>query len=91
MLFILVMDVLNRMFTKATEEGLLQPISHPAIKYQCSMYPDDVMLFASPTPQEAQAITRILEIFRNTSGPRTNIAKCSIILIYGANDMLQHI
>jgi hypothetical protein len=46
MLFILAMDVLNRLFTKAGEEGLLQPLGHRAIKFRCSMYADDVMLLA---------------------------------------------
>lgn len=46
MLFILAMDVLNRLFTKAAEEGLLQPLGHRAIKFRCSMYADDVMLLA---------------------------------------------
>lgn len=91
MLFILVMDVLNRLFAKASEHGLLQPIGHPAIKHQCSMYADDVILFASPTIPEAQAIARVLNIFGNSTGLRTNISKCSITPIYGADQMLTHI
>lgn len=49
MLFILVMDGLNRFFTKASEHGLLQPMGHPAVKHQCNMYADDVILFDAPT------------------------------------------
>jgi hypothetical protein len=76
MMFILVMDVLNRLFTKASERNLLQPIGHPAIKYQCSLYADDVIVFVSPTVTEAQAVARILDIFGNASGLKTNVSKC---------------
>jgi hypothetical protein len=33
MLFIIVMDVLSRLFSKTREQGILQPTGHPAIKY----------------------------------------------------------
>jgi hypothetical protein len=91
MLFILVMDVLISLFAKASEHGLQQPIGHLAIKYQCSMYADDVILFVSPIVPEAQVVGRILDIFGNATGLRTNISKCSITPIYGAKDMLQQI
>lgn len=91
MLFIVVMDVLNRLFSKATERGLLQPIGHPAIKYQCSMYAGDVILFASLTMPEVQNITRILDIFGEASGMRTNISKSSITPIHGADEVLNQI
>lgn len=87
MLFIVVMDVLNRLFSKATERGLLQPIGHPAIKYQCSMYAGDVILFASLTMPEVQNITRILNIFGEASGMRTNISKSSITPIHSADEV----
>jgi hypothetical protein len=54
-------------------------------------YADDVILFASPTVREAQTISRILAIFGSASGLRTNIAKCSITLIYGVDETLQQI
>jgi hypothetical protein len=91
MMFILVMDVLNRLFSKASERNLLQPIGHPAIKYQCSLYADDVILFVSPTVTQAQAIARILDIFGNASGLKTNVSKCSITPIYSTEDVLPQI
>jgi exonuclease III len=48
MLFILVMDVLNLMVTKASQEGLLQPISRRPIQHRISVYADDVALFLKP-------------------------------------------
>lgn len=91
MLFILVMDVLNRLFIKASANGLLQPIGHSAVKHQCSMYADDVILFAAPTCFEAIVITRILEIFGDASGLRTNLNKCSITHIFGCEEAVEDI
>jgi len=45
MLFILVMDVLSLMVTKASRDGLLQPLSSRPIQHRISMYADDVALF----------------------------------------------
>jgi len=45
MLFILVMDVLNQMFTRAAEVGLLQPLSRRPIQHRISLYADDVAIF----------------------------------------------
>jgi hypothetical protein len=49
MLFILAMDVLHRMFAKASADGVLQPLQLHEIKFQCSLYADDVILFIRPT------------------------------------------
>lgn len=52
MLFILVMDVLNSLFTKAGEVGLLQPLARGKIKQRISLYADDVALFIQPIDEE---------------------------------------
>jgi hypothetical protein len=91
MLFILVMDTLSRLFGKASEQGLLQPIGHPAIKFQCSLYADDVILFASPTVLEARVIARIMTIFGDASDLKTNLSKCSITPIHGADELLDEL
>jgi hypothetical protein len=83
MLFILVMDTLSRLFGKASEQGLLQPIGHPAIKFQCRLYADDVILFASPTVLEARVIACIMTIFGDATGLKTNLSKCSITPFMG--------
>ena len=59
MLFILVMDVLSLMVTKASRDGLLQPLSSRPIQHRISMYADDVALFLRPA---ANDITLILDI-----------------------------
>lgn len=47
-----------------------------------------MILFAHPSRHEANAIKRILQIFGDASGLRTNLAKCSITEIFGASDQL---
>ena len=94
MLFILVMEILHQLFLKATEAGIIQKLEVPVIKYQCSIYADDAIIFARPTQQEARAINRLLEIFGDASGLRTNLAKCSITPIFADDTALaevQHI
>jgi hypothetical protein len=43
-----------------------------------------VILFAHPSRHEVNTIKRILQIFGDASGLRTNLAKCSITEIFGA-------
>jgi hypothetical protein len=52
MLFVIAMDVLNRLFVKATDFGVLEPIPVPGVKHYCSMHADDVMLLPAPTGGE---------------------------------------
>lgn len=49
MLFIIAMDVLQRLFCKAARDGVLRKMAPPVIKYQCSLYADDAILFMQPT------------------------------------------
>jgi hypothetical protein len=66
MLFIIAMDVLHRLFIKAAQDGVLRKMEPAEVRYQCSMYADDVILFIRPTVQEARAVKRILTIFGDT-------------------------
>jgi hypothetical protein len=81
MLFILIMDVLNSLFVKAGEEGLLQPLSHRAAAQQLSIYADDVALFIRPVSDDLQITRHILDIFGKASGLQTNLHKSSIVPI----------
>jgi len=81
MLFILVMDVLNSLFVKAGEEGLLQPLSQRISGQRLSLYADDVALFIRPIEDELEVTKEILNAFGMASGLRTNLHKSSIIPI----------
>ena len=68
MLFILVMDVLGHMITKATSEGLLLPLST-----RISIYADDVALFLRPEAGDISTTMDILNLFGEASGLKTNL------------------
>lgn len=91
LLFIVAMDILHRMFKKASCDGVLRRMSPPAVKYQCSMYTNDVILFIWPTVQKASAVKQILNIFGQASGLQTNLAKCLVTVIYGGKEALPDI
>lgn len=85
------MDVLHRLLLKATTDGVLRRMEPSEIRFKCSLYADDVTLFIRPTVQEATAVKEILNLFGVVSGLKTNLAKCSIMPIFGAEDSLEEI
>lgn len=91
MLFIIAMDVLHRMLAKASRDGMLRPMQLQEIKFQCSLYADDVTLFIRTSVQEARAVKEILRVFGEASGLTTNLAKCSITPIFGGEAVLLEI
>ena len=76
MLFVIVMDALNRLFIKAGIDNVLQPTGVPAIRHHCSLYADDAILLLTPTATEALAVRHILQVFGDASGLVTNVDKC---------------
>jgi hypothetical protein len=80
MLFILVMDVLNLLITRATEAGLLQPLSSRPFKHRLSLYADDVVLFLRPATYDINTTTTILQLFKKAFGLHTNMTKSSVPL-----------
>jgi hypothetical protein len=68
MLFIIAMDMLHKLFAKACSDGVLRRMEPNEVKFQCSLYGDNVILFIRPTVQEATAVKEILRIFGEASG-----------------------
>ncbi|BAH92418.1 Os03g0821633 [Oryza sativa Japonica Group] len=60
MIFILAMNVLSSIFSKAEVEGLLQPLGIP---FCVSLYADDVVAFIRPAVDEIRTAMQILAIF----------------------------
>jgi hypothetical protein len=81
MLFILVMDVLNSLFRKAGDLGLLQPLSRRHQTHRISLYADDVALFIRPVEDEMNLTMEILGHFGEASGLYTNLQKSCVIPI----------
>ncbi|WVZ62403.1 hypothetical protein U9M48_012159 [Paspalum notatum var. saurae] len=78
LLFVIAMDCLSRLITGAVCAGALQQMELPQVKHHCSLYADDVILFASPTPHEALALKQLLHTFGTASGLTANLNKCSV-------------
>jgi len=81
MMFILVMDVLGLMISKAASEGLLQPLSRRVLQHRISLNADDVVLFLRPEAGDINLVLRILNIFGDASGLKTNLQKSNVLPI----------
>ena len=81
MLFILVMDVLSHLITKASDEQLLQPLARRALQHWISLYADDVVIFLRPSASDIEITLDILQLFGEASGLKTNVQKSSVLPI----------
>jgi hypothetical protein len=91
MLFIIVIYVLNNLFVKASEVGLLQPLSIQMAGQRLSLYADDVVQFIKPLEEELNATMTILDAFGQALGLQTNLNKSFIILIQCVEDSVEEI
>jgi hypothetical protein len=90
-LFVLVMDVLSQLFSKANEEGLLQPLSSRWLQHLVSLYADDVVLFIHPVAEDINIVSDILHLFGEVSGLFNNNQKSCVYLIRCHKDNLEAI
>jgi hypothetical protein len=90
MLFVLVMDVLGQLFSKADDEGLLQPLSSRQLQHRVSLYADDVVLFINPVAEDMIMVSDILHLFGEASGLYNN-QKSSVYPIRCHEDNLEMI
>jgi mannosylglycoprotein endo-beta-mannosidase len=81
MLFILVMDVLGHMISKAASDGLLLPLSRRPLQHRIYIYADDVVLFLRPAVEEINVTMDILNLFGEATGLRTNLQKSNVLPI----------
>ena len=78
MMFILMMEPLQRLFAMADSQGLLLPFVG-APNQRVSIFVDDVMLFLKPEARDLDLCNAILGSFAGASGLRVNRAKtCAI-------------
>jgi hypothetical protein len=81
LLFILAMDLLQRLLELATQEGLLHLIGADPIKMQTNLYADDVALFLLPHATDVANLHQLLQHFGTATGLCTNFTKSEIIPI----------
>uniref|UniRef100_A0A453BHE5 Uncharacterized protein n=1 Tax=Aegilops tauschii subsp. strangulata TaxID=200361 RepID=A0A453BHE5_AEGTS len=79
----LAVDTLGRLFRRAHDTGILQPL-HPRRPISAiSLYADDVMLFYHATTSDIAAVKEILNLFGRASGLKVNYAKSSATVLHG--------
>lgn len=91
LLFIIAIDLLQRIIEKAAEQGLLQPVLPRQAKLRCSLYADDAALFANPSPSELERLQKILRLFVECSGLKVNMTKTEIFPIRMQESMVHNI
>ena len=76
LLFILAMEPLQLLLSKATLQQVLSPLKLRAARLRTSFYADDTALFVNLVQADIDAVHRVLELFGDASGLRTNFNKC---------------
>ena len=69
------------MFTRATDAGLLQPLSRRPIQHKISLYDDDVALFLQPIAVDINLSLQLVHLFGDASGLQTNVQKSNVLPI----------
>ncbi|KAF0912004.1 hypothetical protein E2562_012812 [Oryza meyeriana var. granulata] len=75
LLFILAIDPLNQILDKATDKGYLTALNGRTARPRTSLYANDAAIFIRPTTQDMRNLARILSLFGEVTGLRTNMEK----------------
>lgn len=84
------MDMLNSLFLKAEELGLLEPLSRRPLGQRVSLYADNVALFIKPLVADLSLAKEILSMFGEASGLKTNFQKSGIYPIRCSAEQLDY-
>lgn len=76
-IFIIIMEVLHRLFSHAANSGKLAPLARHGLHQRMSIFMDDVMIFINPREAELCTCALILDDFGMASGLRVNHQKSS--------------
>jgi hypothetical protein len=86
MLFVIGMEVLTAMVTKAANEQIWRNLTGILPLQRISIYADDVVMFLSPVREELWAAKELLQIFGEVSGLKVNYQKTTATLIRGSEE-----
>ena len=75
LLFVLVMEVINRAFCWLDSEGYFEPLSNAGMVQRVSLYADDLVLFVSPSERDLSVLKLVLQVFGESSGLFSNMDK----------------
>jgi hypothetical protein len=81
MLFLLAIEPLHRLISRAHEWKLLNKLNKGCDSFRMSLYAYDAALFICPSEEDFRVVTTILEIFAAASGLNTNLNKTKIFPI----------
>jgi mannosylglycoprotein endo-beta-mannosidase len=81
LLFILAIDPLQWILSKATELNAITKLRGRAARLRISMYADDAVVFINPVREDVQAFTDILVRFGRATGLVTNMQKSQVAAI----------
>jgi hypothetical protein len=81
MLFLLAMELLHRLFSRAQQMGMLDKLSGGCERFRASLYADDAAIFIKPNSKELVVTECILDLFAKASGLITNIGKAEFFPI----------
>lgn len=68
MLFIIAMEPLQHIFKEGKNVNIIANLFGWQRHFRCSLYADDVALFAKPSEDELTVLKRILQFFAQISG-----------------------
>ena len=80
-LFILAIDTMHRLLSRATEMNMLQPLTGRDITLRLSLHADDAVIFTNPIREEIDMLMDILKNFGNATGLHINPAKSTVSAI----------
>jgi hypothetical protein len=81
LLFVLTIDPLQAILSKATENGDIHRFRGRATCMRTSLYADDVVIFMAPIKEDIEALSRILSDFGEVTRLVTNVRKISVVPI----------
>jgi hypothetical protein len=89
--FVIAIDPLQRLLEVATEHGMLTKLCGRSPDLRISMFADDAAIFVMPTKGEVSMLARILELFGETTGLKTNFHKSTVVPIQCNNINLSNV
>lgn len=91
LLFILAIDPLQRILSKATELGAISKLRGRTTRLRISMYADDAVIFINPTQNDVATSANILHRFGTATGLVTNLQKSQVAAIRCGNIDLEEV
>ncbi|WVZ71290.1 hypothetical protein U9M48_019892 [Paspalum notatum var. saurae] len=91
LLLVIAIDPLQRLLEVATEIGALAKLRGHPPSLRISMFADDAAIFITPTKGEVSMLARILDLFGEVTGLKTNFHKSTVVPIHCSGVMLSDV